>query len=348
MGAAMRYIESTANFFHFARTDRENSLRRSEPASCSVKSLKGDARVVQSHLLDDGYHEWMKGWAQPETTEAMPESVGEIKSASEVWAVDEIKPAREISAVISFEPADCGLNMSDLMAPLFGYDSEFRKEAVEAEEAVEVQETVAAEEAVNHERVNEKPVKEEQKANGPLSYLDWSSDEQNEALQVHSMKNIVLMPGLSQLAGKLTVANAETSSACSDEMEIGQALREMIESSNPANLATAADPAVMRSCRGTIEMVLHPSGRKIVPTYNYCGMLVRVDLSDGAWFERNREGGNWQMLDKSGQDVLDQSILSLTFDKQGNLSFITECGSRTTIFTSGMISVEEPGRRVAV
>jgi hypothetical protein len=83
-------------------------------------------------------------------------------------------------------------------------------------------------------------------------------------------------------------------------------------------------------------MATHVGGRQLVPTYNFCGMLTGVAMSDGMSFVLSEEKNIWHMIEHSGK-VMVSGIQSVSFDKQGNLSYVTRRGDVVTLKVDGSI-----------
>lgn len=96
---------------------------------------------------------------------------------------------------------------------------------------------------------------------------------------------------------------------------------------------------IARTERGTIEMALHAGGRRLVPQYNFCGMLTSVEMSDGLSFIHSEEKNTWQMIEQSGK-VMVSGIKSVSFDKLGNLSYVTKRGDTVTLKVDGTIDTK--------
>ncbi len=96
---------------------------------------------------------------------------------------------------------------------------------------------------------------------------------------------------------------------------------------------------VSRTERGTIEMAIHSGGRQLVPHYNFCGMLTGVEMSDGLSFILSEEKNTWQMIEQSGK-VMVSGIKSVSFDKQGNLGYVTKRGDTVTLKVDGTIDTK--------
>jgi hypothetical protein len=94
--------------------------------------------------------------------------------------------------------------------------------------------------------------------------------------------------------------------------------------------------SISRSERGTIEMATHANGRQLIPHYNNCGMLTGVELSEGVRFALSEEKKTWQMIDASGK-VMTSGVKSVSFDKRGNLSYVTSGGDTIVLKTDGSI-----------
>lgn len=108
-------------------------------------------------------------------------------------------------------------------------------------------------------------------------------------------------------------------------------------------LAQNPDPegasSITRTERGTIEMAIHAGGRQLVPTYNFCGMLTSVAMSDGLSFVLSEEKNTWHMIEQSGK-VMVSGIQSVSFDKLGNLSYVTKRGDVVTLKIDGTIDTK--------
>lgn len=90
----------------------------------------------------------------------------------------------------------------------------------------------------------------------------------------------------------------------------------------PSGGGLPEDSGVFRSPRGVVELLVHKSGRTFKPSYNVDGILSAIESSDGIRFEKTG-GGNWTMTDAEGNSLCDESIKSVTFDRQGNVSYKT-------------------------
>lgn len=94
---------------------------------------------------------------------------------------------------------------------------------------------------------------------------------------------------------------------------------------------------VVRSCRGTVELLVHADGRTFKPIYNKCGILIGVDCSDGYTLVKNRCSGDWNLFGPTGATVNEDAIIYVAFDKQGNLSYQCESGRLVTLYVDGKI-----------
>ncbi|MBX3136140.1 hypothetical protein KF707_07880 [Candidatus Obscuribacterales bacterium] len=90
---------------------------------------------------------------------------------------------------------------------------------------------------------------------------------------------------------------------------------------------------VVRSSRGTVELLVHANGLTFKPFYNLCGMLVSVTISDGRRIEKSFYG-NWRLISSDGK-ALSERIDTVSFDKKGNLWYQTAQGKRVTFFVDG-------------
>ena len=114
------------------------------------------------------------------------------------------------------------------------------------------------------------------------------------------------------------------------EEQVSQGEREVVP---------GASGKVSRTERGTIEMAIHAGGRQLVPQYNFCGMLTGVEMSDGLSFRLSEEKNTWEMIEQSGK-VMVSGIQSVSFDKQGNLSYVTKRGDAVTLKVDGTIDTK--------
>lgn len=105
------------------------------------------------------------------------------------------------------------------------------------------------------------------------------------------------------------------------------------------NLEGAGASSITRTERGTIEMAIHAGGRQLIPTYNFCGMLTSVAMSDGLSFVLSEEKNIWHMIEQSGK-VMVSGIQSVSFDKLGNLSYVTKRGDVVTLKIDGTIDTK--------
>lgn len=111
------------------------------------------------------------------------------------------------------------------------------------------------------------------------------------------------------------------------------------QESKVEQVAADSSANVARTERGTIEMAIHAGGRQLVPQYNFCGMLTGVEMSDGLSFMLSEEKNTWQMIEQSGK-VMVSGIKSVSFDKQGNLSYVTKRGDTVTLKVDGTIDTK--------
>lgn len=93
---------------------------------------------------------------------------------------------------------------------------------------------------------------------------------------------------------------------------------------------------VVRSSQGTVELLVHASGLTFKPTYNRCGILVSVTISDGRKIDRTMRGG-WRLIDADGF-VVKEEITTVSFDKKGNLWYRTASGKVVTFFVDGRVA----------
>jgi len=92
---------------------------------------------------------------------------------------------------------------------------------------------------------------------------------------------------------------------------------------------------VVRSSRGTVELLVHANGRTFKPRYNMCGLLIGVSISDGLELVSSRCARGWHMFDTSGNLVEKEKIHTVAFDKVGNLWYQTVSGKSVTYFVDG-------------
>lgn len=374
----------STNQFNFSRTDRQRSFESKRHAA-SLKELPGrPSRAADYQSWKDGW--WFEVQVeepQPALTclETSSQLAPAARHSASVWAAPPQLRTDSINMNDLLAPFS---EPSSVQPAIVEMDVEEEQTEIENEEKAEGEEQVIEEEvdedaveaAVETGSLTEELP--EFACPTTIDYIDWTLTGARKSAEMRN--NVVVLPGLKSLfahqrRGKAMNADQKRNAA------ISSALREMLNDDEEPELTNEStlrrkgerllfglkvsdsdapnfteraqdndmtDPGVLRSVRGTIEMVLHPTGRKIIPRYNGCGMLVRVDLSDGGWFERGREEGVWRMFDENGRETLDQPIVSLNFDRIGNLGFITLDGTRTTLYTNGMISVDEPGRPTSI
>jgi hypothetical protein len=101
---------------------------------------------------------------------------------------------------------------------------------------------------------------------------------------------------------------------------------------------------VVSSSRGTVELLVHKGGRMFRPHYNPVGILLRVDVSDGfSLIKGDTDKAHWLMTDRDGNPLDEEEIVSVAFDKKGNLWFETVSGKKTKFLVSGGVEVTGPG-----
>ncbi|MDZ4834901.1 MAG: hypothetical protein SGJ27_14075 [Candidatus Melainabacteria bacterium] len=97
---------------------------------------------------------------------------------------------------------------------------------------------------------------------------------------------------------------------------------------------------VVRSSRGTVELLVHKGGRMFRPHYNPVGILLRVDVSDGfALIKGQADKAPWQMTDREGNPLDEDVINTVAFDKKGNLWYQTVTGKKTRFLVDGGVEV---------
>lgn len=106
---------------------------------------------------------------------------------------------------------------------------------------------------------------------------------------------------------------------------------------NRTSILRVPTAGVVRSSRGTVELLVHADGRMFKPIYNKCGILVSVDCSDGYKLLKNRFSGVWSLIAPNGAAINDDAITAVAFDKQGNLSYQTQSGRLVTLYVNGKI-----------
>lgn len=97
---------------------------------------------------------------------------------------------------------------------------------------------------------------------------------------------------------------------------------------------------VVSSSRGTVELLVHKGGRMFRPHYNPVGILLRVDVSDGfSLIKGDTDKAHWLMTDREGNPLDEEEIVSVAFDKKGNLWYETISGKKTKFLVSGSVEV---------
>jgi len=96
--------------------------------------------------------------------------------------------------------------------------------------------------------------------------------------------------------------------------------------------ARMAAPGIQRTERGTISFVKSEQGYYIKPTYNQCGMLIRVDLN-GITIRR-RSDHQWVVVDNENLQIIPADLAAVYFDHDGDLVACTNKGTRVTFHAS--------------
>ncbi len=94
---------------------------------------------------------------------------------------------------------------------------------------------------------------------------------------------------------------------------------------------------LFRSERGTIQMVVHENGRRIKPNYNKCGILVAVELGNGATLRRSSGSELWSIVGQDNQEIVPSEIKAVYFDRQGSLCTTTVSGKMVKMQPDGAI-----------
>ena len=92
---------------------------------------------------------------------------------------------------------------------------------------------------------------------------------------------------------------------------------------------------VVRSSRGTVELLVHANGRTFKPRYNMCGLLIGVSISDGLELVLSHSARGWHMFDSNGNLIEKEKITTVAFDKHGNLWYHTISGKSVIYFVDG-------------
>jgi hypothetical protein len=129
--------------------------------------------------------------------------------------------------------------------------------------------------------------------------------------------------------------------------QFGQELEQaLVASEQEANnqevqmdLRMTPSPEVFRSNRGTIEFVRHQSGTYVKPTYNNCGMLIRVDLNGLSLYKKSNES-LWQVVDQDQQEISTSQIKTVYFERNGDLVSQTVNGTKVVILNSGSLTTK--------
>ncbi|HEY9784038.1 MAG TPA: hypothetical protein V6D17_01465 [Candidatus Obscuribacterales bacterium] len=103
----------------------------------------------------------------------------------------------------------------------------------------------------------------------------------------------------------------------------------------------ASGANVVKTKRGTIELVVQASGRTLKPEYSVVGVMQSVVTSDGITFKRASDGKTWSMLDAAGKVINEAPLTFVAFDGHGNLYFLSADGTKTVWSLDGS-QVTEP------
>lgn len=95
------------------------------------------------------------------------------------------------------------------------------------------------------------------------------------------------------------------------------------------------DEGVIKSSRGTVQLLVQRSGRTMKPRYNQCGVLIGVEMSDGWELVYMPKRNRWVIFNHDGTTPLPLKITSVSFDQKGNLWYVTADGQRTIFYTDG-------------
>jgi hypothetical protein len=115
-------------------------------------------------------------------------------------------------------------------------------------------------------------------------------------------------------------------------------IEELLDQSAHPIITDIPTAGIARTERGTIEYIAHPTGTSIQPTYNNCGILMRISFNDGSHFERSNGPIPWVIVDAAGNVVKEIPISSVSIDSNGDVSFVTLDGRRTTMHANGTVS----------
>lgn len=92
---------------------------------------------------------------------------------------------------------------------------------------------------------------------------------------------------------------------------------------------------VVKSSRGTVQLLVQKNGRTMKPRYNQCGLLIGVEMSDGWELVYMPKRNRWVIFNHDGTTPLPLKITSVSFDQKGNLWYVTADGQRTIFYTDG-------------
>ncbi len=93
---------------------------------------------------------------------------------------------------------------------------------------------------------------------------------------------------------------------------------------------------IKRSHRGTIEAVFQPNGKVVEAQYNRCGILILVNVADSMKLTRSADNGTWTMSYCDESHPVNK-VSNVSFDRLGNLCYITEDGRTTVICADGRV-----------
>lgn len=95
------------------------------------------------------------------------------------------------------------------------------------------------------------------------------------------------------------------------------------------------EEGVVKSSRGTVQLLVQRNGRTMKPRYNQCGVLIGVEMSDGWELVYMPKRNRWVIFNHDGTTPLPLKITSVSFDQKGNLWYVTADGQRTIFYTDG-------------
>ncbi len=312
-------------------TDKQLSMEVSaEPQAPAVAEQKVPVSEVpgpssQGEIIPS----WISAMASEVTASGeSPEASGEAVNAASTPVGEEVALETFLNSIPDEEFVIDNETMRHLFSSLCEPKSNSLKIKSPARDAANLAIAAAAAEILNTE-VSIDDISIDDIATEEVLAVEVSADADFEAIQqAYAMLDLSPLPVSQRKEGSFDNVFDVVEKAAEEQILRGEQVAAVDASAN-----------VSRTERGTIEMAIHAGGRQLVPQYNFCGMLTGVEMSDGLSFVLSEEKNTWQLIEQTGK-VMVSGIKSVSFDKQGNLSYVTKRGDTVTLKVDGTIDTK--------